>query len=197
MSAGSISLWFYWQLSTSLQWHLVWPCLLAMGYVLPVLFAKKRLRDLNYLKIFLIALVWPWLTVFLPAAEQHMHFNLPVYLMCLERFFFIFAITLPFDIRDLEIDAHMDVKTIPGGIGVKKSKILASVLLLAMLACSSLNWILNAYNHWIMLAMILSAFSSFLLIMKSDRSKHDYYYTGLMDGTMILQGLLVWGANLF
>lgn len=33
--------------------------------------------------------------------------------MLVERFFFVFAITIPFDIRDIEADKQAGLKTIP------------------------------------------------------------------------------------
>jgi len=41
------------------------------------------------------------------------------------------------------------------------------------------------------LAYLLSSLVAAVLIMKSTGERHDYYYTGLLDGTMILQAFLV------
>lgn len=193
--AGIAALWFYLQLPRSLQIQALWPCLLAAGYVLPILFGGKRLRDLSYVKIFLIALVWVWLTVYLPAAEHHLRFNIPMYFMCLERFFFVFAITLPFDIRDLKIDAYTKVKTLPSRLGLKPTIVLAGVLLLFSMFFVLVNMRLGVYRPLVTGAIGLSLFVSFGLIYYSGRAKSDYYFTGLLDGAMPLQFLLVWLAN--
>lgn len=192
--AGLVALWFYLKLPRFLQFQALWPCLLAAGYVLPILFGRKRLRDLSYVKIFLIALVWVWLTVYLPAAEYHLRFNIPMYLMCLERFFFVFAITLPFDIRDLKIDAYTKVKTLPARLGLKSTILLATLLLLLSLLFILLNVRLGVYPLPVAGALGLSLLVSFGLIYYSGRAKSDYYFTGLLDGTMPLQFLLVWLA---
>lgn len=191
MLSGLAAFWFYLQLNRSIQIQLLWPCLLSAGYVAPILFGKRRLRDLNYLKIFLIAFVWAWLTVFLPAKEIHLDFNLAVYFMCAERFFFIFAITLPFDIRDLKIDLHTQVKTIPSRIGIRATQRLSAVLLLGTIAFAGLNWRLNAYDNAVLFLLSLSVLISFLLIYFSPKAKNDYYFSGLLDGMMILQFALV------
>ena len=49
--------------------------------------------------------------------------------MLLERFLFVFAITIPFDIRDMEIDIKEGLKTIPVIMGKKKAMMIANILL--------------------------------------------------------------------
>jgi len=169
------------------QWRLALPGLVALAYVAPLGASGKRLRDLHFLKIFLIAGVWAWLTVWLPAAG---HGPFP-WRMALERAAFIFAITLPFDIRDLRIDNHTQVKTLPAVMGVRAAIALALALLAIMLV---FVWTNPGYNGGVKIALSLSALASGALILFSGRAQHDYYFTGLMDGMMILQMGLVWLA---
>ena len=80
-----------------------------------------RLRDVPGLKIFLIAFVWAYVTEGLPALIN----GEPLYFLALfERFLFIFAITIPFDIRDLNYDAS-HLATIPQYFGVNNAKWMA------------------------------------------------------------------------
>ena len=98
---------------------LVLPGIMSLLYVLPILTKGRRLRDLNYLKIFVISIVWAMLTVALPSAKQLIGLSSSTQsILFLERFLFIFAITLPFDIRDLSVDKLMEVKTIPAALGI-------------------------------------------------------------------------------
>lgn len=187
--------WFFLQLSPAVQWSLVVPCLLSLGYVLPVVKGRRRLRDLHFLKIFLLALTWSWITAALPAVDRHWLLTAPALLLCLERALFIFALSLPFDIRDLPLDEFAQVKTLPSQLGAGKTKILAAVTLLLMLGFSYLNFRLDVYRMGTLLALVLSALYSYLLIVFSDRVRHDYYFSGLLDGAMILQFALVWGLG--
>ncbi len=189
--AAAGALWFFVQLPTSLQWGMLVPAGISLGYVLPILGNKRRLRDIHFLKIFLIAAVWSWVTVLLPAMELHALGDKGCWVMALERFLFIFAITLPFDIRDLQIDAFQRVKTLPAHLGIAASKRLAGVALAAMVACVLANFFLETYEWSELLALSLSALLTFLLILPSDRISHDYYFTGVLDGTMLLQFALV------
>ncbi len=190
---GVGALYFFFQLSLANQLLLVIPSILSLGYVLPFVKGKKRLRDFDYIKIFLVAIVWGVITVLMPILERTTTLELQHGFILLERTFFIFAITLPFDIRDLKIDAHIEVKTIPGMIGIKKTKQLARFSLLMVLVLATLNWNLffGYYSFGNLLGIFFSMCITLWLIEKSDQTDEDYFFTGLMDGTMILQFLLV------
>jgi 4-hydroxybenzoate polyprenyltransferase len=189
---GAIS---FWNVPLSIQLSLIIPGIISLGYVIPFLKGKKRLRDFDHIKIFLIAIVWSWVTVFLPALEIETTTTLAVWLMILERALFIFAITLPFDIRDLKVDSHSEVRTIPAVIGIEKTKLLGTVSLTLAFSLALINWFSAGYNVNILLAISISFLSTWFFIRQSDKIKHDYFFTGLIDGTMILQFLLIWGFS--
>ncbi len=191
---GAISFWF---VPLSIQLSLIIPGIISMGYVLPFLGKQKRLRDLDHIKIYLIAIVWSWVTVLLPAMELNQLTNMAVWMMAFERSFFVFAITLPFDIRDLKVDTHSAVKTIPAVIGIPKTKILAVGILFLSFGWSCINFVLGTYSFSILFALLLSVLSTAYFSYYADQQKHDYYYTGLLDGTMIIQFLLVYLFSFF
>ncbi|MCB0567491.1 MAG: UbiA family prenyltransferase [Phaeodactylibacter sp.] len=195
IAAGLGAAVFFLQLSFRLQLAAVAPSLIALGYVLPFLSGRRRLRDLSYVKIFLIAIAWSWITVLLPALELGMGWSIPMLIMLLERAFFIFAITLPFDIRDLEVDAYNQVKTLPAQLGYRRTKALALACLLIMTALAGLNYHIDVYGAGVFSALLLSALIAFALIYFADKVKHDYYFSGLIDGAMVLQFVLVWGLG--
>lgn len=176
----------------AVQLSLVIPAIISLGYVFPIVKGNLRLRDFNHIKIFLIAIVWTWVTVILPALEWGEMGNTSVWLMVLERALFIFAITLPFDIRDIKIDEHINVKTIPAVIGARKAKFLAYFCLVLMLIVVMINTQLGFYSFDNQTALIVSAITTGIFIRFSDKIEHDYFFTGLIDGTMIIQFLLVW-----
>ncbi|MEM9991436.1 MAG: hypothetical protein AAF738_06695, partial [Bacteroidota bacterium] len=175
------------------QVTLVLPTLLSLAYVLPLLTSSRRLRDLHFIKIFLVATIWASVTVLLPALEMGklMLSSNKIFLIFLERAFFIFAITLPFDIRDLKIDAHTAVKTIPSEIGVKRTKQLAYLALCLAFITAYFNFQLYTYTLSGWLAIGISIFSTGIFVRYSEFAKHDYYFTGILDGTMIIQLLLL------
>jgi 4-hydroxybenzoate polyprenyltransferase len=183
--------WFFLQVEFQLQVHLVLTGFISLGYVLPVFGKGKRLRDIHYVKIFLIALTWSWVTVLLPALEAGESWSLSLWILVAERAVFIFAITLPFDIRDFQIDAHTGVKTIPGYIGMSATKKLVVVCLIIALMLGALN-IGSIYNLYSFIGFSLAILLTAGLVWRADKVLHDYYYTGALDGSMVLQFLLVW-----
>ena len=88
---GAAICFFY--LSIKMQLALILPGLISLGYVIPILGGKKRLRDLNHLKIYLIAVVWAWITVILPMLDEDLlgTNNSATLLLFLERMLFVFA----------------------------------------------------------------------------------------------------------
>jgi 4-hydroxybenzoate polyprenyltransferase len=189
---GALS--FFIQLKWQVQLALIIPALLSLGYVLPFFGKKRRLRDFNQIKIYLIAGVWAFVTVVLPFIDSGHALSFAIILMIFERGIFVFAITLPFDIRDLEVDNHGAVKTIPAVIGIKKTKQLAYATLSLALALALANFCLNFYDLKILIGLAISYLSSAWLVSFSTPERHDYFYSGLMDGTMILQFLIVLGV---
>lgn len=178
-------------LGMKVQIALIMPCLLSLAYVVPIFGKRQRLRDFHFIKIFLIAAVWSWITVIIPGMERKLFWNAPLWIMALERLFFIFAITLPFDIRDLKIDQFTKVKTLPQVLGINKTKILAGLLLLIATLFSLLNYRLEAYNAGMLTAILLSYLLALLSNIFADRIEHDYFFTGFVDGLMIVQFLLL------
>jgi 4-hydroxybenzoate polyprenyltransferase len=182
---------FYFWLSPKTRLLTLVPGVLSLAYVFPVLRGGKRIRDVHFLKIFLIALVWGWMTVVLPAADLSLGGFFAIWPMSIERVCFIFAITLPFDVRDLLLDNTQSVKTLPGLIGMRATRILAGVLLFIM----ALMVGLSAWWHWYtsaqLFVLLISAILAMYLVYKAHPEQPDVYFTGWLDGTMILQFLLV------
>jgi 4-hydroxybenzoate polyprenyltransferase len=185
--SGLLTTYFFFLMPFWLQLACLAPSLLALGYVAPLFGGTRRLRDFHYVKIFMIAIAWSWITVWLPASELHLSGQLPVWIMAFERALFIFAITIPFDIRDLEVDAFNKVKTLPAVLGIRNARWLAQAALLLSLSLVALNTFTSAYSLYTGFALSVSIFLAGLLVYFSGRIKHDYYYTGLVDGSMFFQ----------
>ncbi len=181
----------FFQFERALQFALFLPMIAAVGYAIPLFPTGKRLRDFSYVKIFLIALSWGWVTVIMPSLELHLFPNIPAVVMFLERCCFIFAIALPFDIRDLPIDRADGVRTLPGTLGVKKAKWLAYMALMLMLIFGWLNVQLDAYDLSNWLGLCISGLLTATLIYFAKEERSDYYFTGLIDSMLLLQLLLM------
>lgn len=104
-------------------------------------------RRIPFAKICMIAIVWAAMAVLLPWIEEHgLEWNIPMIRLFGLQFLFIFIITLPFDINDMDVD-HIDgLRTIPIHLGLRDSKILLSVLSFVYIMLFT-NWILEFYPN--------------------------------------------------
>ncbi|MDX1940549.1 MAG: hypothetical protein SFU99_08355 [Saprospiraceae bacterium] len=170
-----------------LKGALLFPAIFAVGYVIPFLPKRKRLRDLHYIKIFLIVVCWSFVTVVLPVFENHVINNIPMSIMAMERSCYIFALAMLFDIRDVSVDKANRVHTIPEGLGINRAKVLAYLALVIMVAFAWLNFRLDAYTLGNFLSIGISGILSAFLVYFSSEQRSDYFFCGLVDGMLLLQ----------
>ena len=173
--------------------------LLVLWYVVDISkffpFIKGRIRSLRtlpYLKIALISITWTAITVWLVIIESGLDLlSVSVLLISIERLLFIFAITLPFDIRDMEQDQIMNIKTVPIMLGVNKTKQLAYGVLILFSLLSVLRIALIPVNPMITVALVTSALLTIYIVSLSESDKSEYYYSALVESIMIIQFLLL------
>ena len=155
---------------------------------------KFGLRNIPGLKQLLITLVWTMSTVLLPILEAQ-HLNLSqinlrnTTILIAERFLYIGALTIPFDIRDLFEDRKAGLKTIPTVFGENNAYLACQVLLAGCLILIIL-FKPNGFDHEFWALTINIAFAAWL-VLKSKREKNEYYYFFYVDGVLILQYLLL------
>ncbi len=144
----------------------------------------KSLRTIPLIKIFVIAFVWATIGSWLPfywtsAAWQ------AVGALFASQFCFIMAITLPFDIRDHKQDKASRLLTIPGVIGIEKTRWLSLFFLLLHLLIM-LVW----FSHTAVATILLTVITAPLLFLSSAQKPY-WYFTGLIDGLIIVQYLFL------
>jgi 4-hydroxybenzoate polyprenyltransferase len=154
-------------------------------YILPII-AGKRLRDFSFLKIFMLSIIWALVTVLLPFDYFGNDYDSRLGLLLVERAIFVFAIAIAFDIRDMEFDKTLEVKTIPIALGKFSSFLLAGMLLII--------WAIIVHFIYLPLTAILLnliALLSIGLIYGAQKERPVCYYQFLLDGTLLLQALIV------
>jgi hypothetical protein len=167
---------------------------IALMYPLPMIpFKGKmlRLREVPGIKIFLIALVWALVTVGLLVEQQQLSWTVDVWLLFLQRFFFVFAITIPFDIRDLKYDSTQ-LKTIPSILGEEKARYVAYGALAVYELLLISQFVFGEVLVWQTLIALLSvsAVTAFLLY-KSTADRGEYYFAFWVEGASILMYLFL------
>lgn len=178
----------------NIQLVLLIPGIISVLYGIPIRFKKGvfRLRDIGISKIFMISFVWGFIGSFLPGSVSGLDvYSEAIYILFIANFLFTFAITIPFDIKDLQIDAQHHVKTIPAIIGKQKSYILAftALILSGIFHIYLQNSYLQevSYSIPIALSILISAGCIYLTKVKTD----NLMFFGILDGMLILQAVLI------
>ncbi len=161
---------------------LIWLVLgaLSLVYLLPLLKNKTRVRDIPYLKIWAIALVWPLVTIGFPMIFSNLSTDLSYFLLT-ERFMFFILITLPFDIRDRSEDIELGLKTF--ATLFQRSQ-LNRIGLIVFLLISVFIWLAPLSWNYAMTIQIMALLAIFFLHTAKESSPL-WYFSFLIDGLII------------
>lgn len=148
------------------------PLLLAtVFYVIP--FKKKfsGLRNIPGLKLFLIAITWTGLTSYLPMFSADLNTSQQVLISGAQRFLFIIAITIPFDIRDAQFDLP-ELHTLPQVIGINNSKIIA-LIALALIVVADF-WIPHENTNLLWIDVFIMSLSMLMIVFTGMKQSRFY-----------------------
>lgn len=168
-------------------------CVISFGtvtffYAIPFLpkrfFVDKQqnLRSIGGLKIYLIALVWAGVTVFVPLINNDFTFNTDVYISVFQRYIFIIVLMFPFEIRDLRFD-NLKLSTIPQKIGTKNTKIIGVTLLFVVLA---LEFYKDEMKLSQLVVLIIMMIFTLLALFFAKKNQGKYYSSFWVEGLPIL-----------
>jgi 4-hydroxybenzoate polyprenyltransferase len=152
---------------------------------------SKSILRITGVKTLLIAFVWTTATVLLPALEGGFSTDYSgLILLFAGRFAFIFAIAIPFDIRDMESDKQASLRTIPITFGESYAIKISNSALLLSLSVSTVHY-MYADRLFLLPANFLSVVITALIINKKSLKSLPYYYHGFLDGSILLSGILI------
>lgn len=134
------------------------------------IFFKFSLRNIPYLKTFLVAIVWANVIVAL-----NENWLVRDWIDC---FVFILLLTIPFDFKDIEEDTRDQIKTFP----MLSSQILRHLLMLVFLLFASFNFYLESEIGLLFVAALYAYF-----IYRLPTNRYTFYL--VFDGLILLRGL--------
>lgn len=176
------------KLNTNTLFYIAGFGLITFLYAIPFLpkrlFLDKEhnLRAIGGLKIYLIALVWCGVTVFLPLINNEYSMNIDIVITGIQRYVFILVLMLPFEIRDLRYDS-LKLSTVPQKIGIKATKLIGSMLLIVFFFIEFFKDE-TTYNRIAVLLAITICTFLFLLFSKIEQRK--YYSSFWVEGIPIV-----------
>ena len=173
-------------LSGTVQFFLIVLGALSIAYVLPLI-SQKRLRDLWGMKIVLISAVWAALPVLI--AFQVL-LPLDSLLIYLEHFFFIFALTIPFDVRDIHLDKEAQVSNLNERFSISNLSLFVKVFLVL---CSLLIVVLTVrgvYHSTVLISLFIFYILQYITTRDLNRKRGELFYLLTLDGFILLKGLI-------
>lgn len=145
--------------------------LLTLFYAVPFFGNLQiNLRNISYLKIVVVALVWAGVTILLPIYDVGNEFSIEALFMMLQRFLFVMVLILPFDIRDMKFDA-ISLQTIPRKIGIENTKRVGFFILMI---CLCLEFLIAEENVFRRVFFFVFLFSS-IVLMRAKEAQSKYY----------------------
>jgi hypothetical protein len=154
-------------------------------YVFPI--QKYALRNIAGLKLFLIAISWSGITVLFPLVQNYMTLQSVDFIVFIQRFLFIVAITIPFDIRDVNYDSD-GLKTLPQRFGIYKSKLIAVMCLMIILIFE--GSLISVESERI-IPLIITVLLSTVLLMKATKHQNKYYSAFFVEALPIIWYLFI------
>lgn len=174
------------------QWYFLIPsAVAALVYILPIIrIGGKwiRLRELPYFKILIIVAVWMVLSL-LPLVPEisPLTQNMPLQLLLLQRLLFLFAVTIPFDLRDMEFDRSRGIKTLATRLGAERSIRISHVLLVLSAIVCWVGFQMQIWNGSIALALAVSSASTAVLLARIKPDSDEMTFSFWLEGSMVDQ----------
>lgn len=165
--------------------------LLSVAYFLPFV----KLRKNTWFKLLTLAIVWTTVTAVVPILLSNPNpFSTNNLLHFFVRLTFMISICIPFDIRDMEIDKAENIFTFSQKLGENKTRWIALGFMFVYILLITAEYFLEMFPMKIFIALMLTAVVNAIIIFMSSSKRSEYFYTALLDGTMILQGVVLIGV---
>lgn len=173
---------------------LILACLgcIAFLYSFPFLpFGKRRrIKEYGVFKIITLAFLWTLVTVWFPVNGMEVEPDL-FFFIFVKRFVFMLVLCLLFDIRDIEIDDKDQINTLAVVLGKKRSYLLSYIFLILFVLLSVAQYFYFPQAGFL-IAMILSAIITWVIIEITKKNNSDFIYLAGIDGMMLVQAALVY-----
>ena len=166
---------------------------ITLLYTLPFFPNRKNARNWAGIKIYIVALCWVGVTLFLPIINAEIPLTNYVFLVAIQRFILIFVLILIFEIIDLKLD-DPHLKTVPQQIGVKRTKIAGSLLMVCFVGFEFFNVNDNIncnFQFSSLLLKLILAIVVLVFLLFSNEKRTRYYSSFWAESIPILWWVLL------
>lgn len=168
---------------------------LYYGINLPVV-ANKNLRQLGWLKPFVIGFVWAGMVTLYPIIYNliitNTTYHLTVFgsLLFIKNFMFVTVLCIMFDIKDYAADHNQQLKTFVVRVGLRKT-IFYIIIPLSIIGLSTFL-IFATSQQFPLLRILINTIPFLLLIIVAyslHRRKSILYYLAIIDGLLLVKSI--------
>jgi len=147
---------------------------------------SKILSRIAIGKTLFLTFVWTYVTTVLPIILGATGFHTEQLLFCFSRFFLIYAICILFDLRDKEADTAQGIRSLITYLSE------ANVLKLFYLVIAAfvVSTVMLPLSGLMIGILLLPGFITAMLYRPNLRQQSDYYFYFVLDGLMMLSGLI-------
>lgn len=182
----SILILIFFKLNLRIQFFFILNAMICLIYTFPKSY-KIKVRRFPVIKLGLISVVWA--SVFMLGVSPSLSFELTNSLLFLEKFFFIFALTIPCDWRDRNHDYKINTVTLATLYDHDKNIKFIRLLLLLCIVIVGVNYIFGNYSFPLTGALIALYFFQFWLSLYLMKRDNEFLYLFLLDGLILVNGL--------
>lgn len=160
-------------------------------------FYSLILRNIPFIKIFLISISWGISTVALLVFEsESINLDNKALSIFIGKTLFVSALIIPFDIRDSKHDSKK-LRTIPQIFGNYKAKLIAILFLFAYCVVTLIQYFYSHFDFNIFLGIIISCSISSLLIYQSNTKKSIFFFSFWIEGLSVILFIVLLLVNRF
>jgi len=160
---------------------------ITLLYTLPFFPNKKNARNWVGIKIYIVALCWVGVTLFLPVTNNNLTFSNYLFLVATQRFILIFVLILIFEIIDLRLD-DPHLKTVPQQIGVAKTKRVGVLLMILFVV---LEFLATDFRTEFFVLKSALAITTILFLLFSNENRSRYYASFWVESIPIFWSFVV------
>lgn len=166
--------------------------ILCLLYAIPLKKSGDNLRNYPGIKVYIVCFVWATVTVLIPIVNAHYPVNGDILLKWIQRFILVLVLIGIFEIVDFGGDSKK-LKTIPQRIGVAKTKLLLSLLLIPFFVLEIFkigNSTIDIYNN------LFIGLLTIFFIWRADQKRSMYYTLFWVESIPIFWWVLVYTQGL-
>lgn len=152
-------------------------------------FPFNHLKKVAIGKTIFLSFVWMYVTTFLPIAIDDQHWDLSAALLCIHRFFLIYAICIIFDYRDRLYDRQQGIRSMITQFSEQGVNVIFRISLFIFFVSTA--WFCYLQENWILfVALLIPGIITGILYPYAKRNFSDYLFYFVLDGLMMLSALL-------